>query len=453
MFRKILIANRGEVAVRIIRACKEMGVATVAVYSEADSEALHTQLADEAVCIGPPKVQDSYLNMAAILSAAVVTGAEAIHPGYGLLSENARFAQLCEECKLVFIGPTSRQISLLGDKEAARKTMQEAGVPVIPGSEAVPSARAAYKEAKRIGLPLLIKARAGGGGRGIRRVDELGEIPAAFAAASQEAKAAFGDGGCYIERLLTEVKHVEMQLLCDEHGNAVCLGERDCSVQRNNQKLLEESPSSAVNATIRNRMVKASLAAARAVGYRGLGTIEFLLDSEGQFYFMEMNTRLQVEHPVTEAVTGIDLVKWQIRVAAGKKLRFTQADIEIRGHAIECRINAEDVKKGFLPQSGRVETLHIPGGPGVRFDTALYEGCFIPPYYDSLLGKLIVHGRDRKSAVCKMRAALSELCVEPLPNTAELQLDILDDELFLDGSYKTDFMLKSRTGQKNMPPR
>ena len=444
MFQKILIANRGEVAVRIIRACKELGIATVAVFSEADREALHVELADQSICIGRARVHDSYLDMMSILSAAVASGAEAIHPGYGLLSENARFAQLCAACGIVFIGPTPEQISLLGDKEAARKTMQAAGVPVIPGCEDVPSARAAYKEAKKVGLPLLIKARAGGGGRGIRRVDNVKEIPAQFAAASAEAKAAFGDGGCYIERLLEKVKHVEMQLLCDGQGHVVCLGERECSVQRNNQKLLEESPSPAVSKATRNKMVKASVAAAKSVGYKGLGTIEFLLAEDGQFYFMEMNTRLQVEHPVTEAVTGLDLVKWQIRVAEGQPLDFAQSDVEMRGHAIECRINAEDVDKGFLPQSGAVEVLHIPGGPGVRFDTALYEGYVVPPFYDSLLGKLIVHERTREGAICKMHAALSELCVQPLCNTGELQMDILEAPSFLDGSYKTDFMTTFR---------
>ncbi len=440
MFHKILIANRGEVAVRILRACRELGIRTVAVYSKADAEALHVQLADEAVCIGPAKLQESYLNMGAILSAALATGAEAIHPGYGLLSENALFAKRVKEAGLVFIGPTAEQIELLGDKEQARLTMQKAGVPVIPGTEVLETAREAFKEAKRMGTPVLIKARSGGGGKGIRRVDDLDEIPGAFAAATAEAKAAFGDGACYMERMLLHVKHVEMQLLCDQYGHAVCLGERECSVQRGNQKLLEECPSPAVSSSVRSKMVKAALAAAKAVGYQGLGTMEFLLDRDGKFYFMEMNTRLQVEHPVTEEVTGIDLVKSQIRVAAGKPLKIQQKDIEFRGHSIECRINAEDGRRGFLPQSGRVESLHVPGGPGVRFDSALYEGCMVPPYYDSMLGKLIVHAHNRKSAVAKMRAALAELCVEPLPNTGDVLMDILEEPAFLDGSYDTGLL-------------
>ncbi|NLW78441.1 MAG: acetyl-CoA carboxylase biotin carboxylase subunit [Ruminococcaceae bacterium] len=440
MFHKILIANRGEIAVRIIRACKEMGVATVAIYSEADREALHVGMADESVCVGGPAVQDSYLNVTAILSAAVGTGAQAIHPGYGLLSENARFAALCAECNITFIGPGAELITLLGDKERARKTMQDAGVPVIPGAGLVPNARAAYREAKRIGLPLLIKARAGGGGRGIRRVDELKEIPAAFAAASTEAKNAFGDGNCYMERLLTAVKHVEMQIICDNHGNVVCLGERECSVQRKNQKLLEESPSMAVSADLRRKMMRKAAQAAQAVGYRNVGTIEFLLTDDGQFYFMEMNTRLQVEHPVTEMVTGIDLVKWQIRVAAGQKLDFRQQDVVIRGHAIECRINAEDPERNFMPSSGTIDLLHVPGGYGVRFDTALYQDYQVPPWYDSLLGKLIVHGQTRDEAVRKMQVALSELVIDGVKHTAELQMDILEDRRFVTGDYTTDFM-------------
>lgn len=440
MFQKILIANRGEVAVRIIRACKEMGIATVAVFSEADSSALHVSLADESVCIGGAKVQDSYLNMMSILSTAIGTGAQAIHPGYGLLSENPRFVQLCEACNITFIGPSAQMISLLGDKEQARNTMQNAGVPVIPGSEIVPNARVAFKEGKRIGVPLLIKARAGGGGRGIRRVDDLKDIPAAFNAASSEAKAAFGDGSCYMEKLMTKVKHVEMQIICDNHGNVVCLGERECSIQRKNQKLLEESPSVAVSPELRKKMMKASVKAAKAVGYRNVGTIEFLLDDTGEFYFMEMNTRLQVEHPVTEFVTGIDLVKWQIRAAAGQKLGFAQEDITLAGHAIEARINAEDPSQDFRPSAGKIDLLHIPGGNGVRFDTALYQDYVVPPFYDSLLGKLIVYAPTRDEAVRKMQAALSELVIDGVANTIELQMDILDDKRFLTGNYTTDFM-------------
>ena len=440
MFHKILIANRGEIAVRVIRACKELGVATVAVYSTADSGALHVRLADEAVCIGPAPVTDSYLNMVNILSAAVATGADAIHPGYGLLSENARFAKLCGDCGITFIGPGPELIEKLGDKEKARSTMQAAGVPVIPGAPLVTSSRMAHKYAKQIGLPLLIKARAGGGGRGIRRVDRMQDIPTAFAAASAEAKAAFGDGACYMERLLTRVKHVEMQIICDDHGGVLCLGERDCSVQRNNQKLLEESPSPAVSPGLRKRMMRAAVSAAKAVKYRSLGTIEFLVDEEGQFYFMEMNTRLQVEHPVTEMVTGMDIVKWQIKVAAGQPLDRRQADVALTGHAVECRINAEDPKNGFLPSCGRVSRLQVPGGFGVRFDSALYQGYLVPPYYDSMLGKLICHGATRDEALRKMRGALDELQVDGVKTTAGLHLEILDAPAFLEGTYTTDFL-------------
>ncbi|MDL2295085.1 ATP-grasp domain-containing protein, partial [Ruminococcaceae bacterium OttesenSCG-928-D13] len=368
------------------------------------------------------------------------TGAQAIHPGYGLLSENAAFVEQCAQCGITFIGPPARVISLMGDKERARATMEKARVPVVPGTGLVSGARAAYKEAKRIGTPLLVKARAGGGGRGIRRVDDLNELPTAFNAASAEAKAAFGDGGCYLEKLLQPVKHVEMQLICDEQGHVVCLGERECSVQRRNQKLLEESPSPAVTPKLRKAMMAAAEKAARAVGYCNAGTVEFLLDTEGKFYFMEMNTRLQVEHPVTEMVTGIDLVKWQIRVADGQPLSFTQEDVQLRGHAIECRINAEDPTRNFLPSAGRVTLLHIPGGQGVRFDTALYQDGFVPPYYDSLLGKLIVHAPSRGEAVRKMRAALGELVIQGVCHTADLQLDILEDPRFLQGDYNTHFM-------------
>ena len=440
MFSKILIANRGEIAVRIIRACKEMGISTVAVFSEADRDALHVSLADESVCIGPSRVQDSYLNMAAILSAAVVTGAQAIHPGYGLLSENARFADLCAECHIAFIGPDSRLISLLGNKERARDTMQKAGVPVIPGAGLVPDAETARKEAERIGFPLLIKARSGGGGRGIRLVHSLEEVDAAFSAAFAEAQSAFGDGACYMEKFLSPVKHIEMQILCDSFGHVVCLGERECSMQRKNQKLLEESPSPAVSPQLRERMMEASVRAAKAVGYCNAGTIEYLVDQEQNFYFMEMNTRLQVEHPVTEMVTDVDLVKWQIRIAAGMELDFSQKDIVLSGHAIECRINAEDPSQNFLPSCGRISLLHIPGGPWVRFDTALYQEYLVPPFYDSMLGKLIVRAKTREEAIRKMQAALCELVIEGVCHTAELQMDLLSEEAFLQGTYTTDFL-------------
>lgn len=442
MFPKILIANRGEIAVRIIRACKEMGIATVAVFSEADRDALHVSLADESICIGPARVQDSYLNMAAILSAAVATNAQAIHPGYGLLSENARFAELCEKCNITFIGPSARLISLLGDKDQAKRTMREAGVPVVPGCDLVPDAETARREAERIGFPLLVKARSGGGGRGIRLVTKLEDVEAAFLASSAEAQSAFGDGACYMERFLRPVKHIEMQVLCDKMGHVVCLGERDCSIQRKNQKLLEESPSPFVTEEMRAKMMEAAAAVAKAVQYENVGTIEFLVDQERNFYFMEMNTRLQVEHPVTELVTGIDLVKWQIRTAAGLPLPFRQEDIAFNGCSIECRINAEDPSNQFAPSCGRISLLHIPGGPWVRFDTALYQDYLVPPYYDSLLGKLIVCAQTREEAIRKMRAALCELVIEGVAHTADLHLDILETPEFRAGTYTTDFMEK-----------
>lgn len=442
MFSKILIANRGEIAVRIIRACKEMGITAVAVFSEADRDALHVSLADESVCIGPARVQDSYLNMPAILSAAVKTGAQAIHPGYGLLSENARFAALCEQCHIHFIGPNATLISQLGDKDAARRTMRAAGVPVLPGSDLLTSAQQAQEVAKEIGYPLLVKARSGGGGRGIRLVEEEAGLLPAFEASSQEAQAAFGDGGCYLEKYMHPVKHIEMQVLCDAHGGVLCLGERDCSIQRKHQKLLEECPAPLVDAPLRAQMVDAAAKACRAVGYRSLGTIEFLVDQAGHFYFMEMNTRLQVEHPVTELVTGLDLVKWQIRAAAGLPLPISQQELRMSGHAIECRINAEDPTRNFAPCAGQISLLHIPGGPWVRFDTALYQGCTVPPWYDSLLGKLIVHAPTREEAVRKMRAALGELVIEGVASTADLQQDLLADPVFLSGTYTTDFMEK-----------
>lgn len=441
MFSKILIANRGEIAVRIIRACKEMGIATVAVFSEADRDALHVSLADESVCIGPPPVGESYLNMTSILSAAVACGAQAIHPGYGLLSENARFSQLCQECGITFIGPTADIITKMGDKDEARRTMREAGVPVVPGCDLVPDAATARREADRIGYPLLIKARAGGGGRGIRLVKSADEVENAFHSASTEAAKAFGDGACYMERFLSPVKHIEMQLIADNFGNVVCLGERECSVQRKNQKLIEESPSAAVSPEIRAQMTEITAKAAKVAGYQGAGTIEFLYQ-DGNFYFMEMNTRLQVEHPVTEMVTGIDLVKWQIRVAAGQPLGFAQADINLSGSAIECRINSENPALGFRPSCGRISLLHIPGGPWVRFDTALYQDYFVPPFYDSMMGKLIVHAQTRGEAIRKMQAALCELVIEGVDHNAELQMDILEDPDFQDGTYTTDLMMK-----------
>lgn len=440
MFRKILIANRGEIAVRIIRACREMGIATVAVFSEADAPALFVSMADESICIGGPRAADSYLNMEAILSAAIATGAEAIHPGYGLLSENPKFVALCEQCGIAFIGPTSELIAKMGDKDEARRTMKAAGVPVIPGSDVIEDVDEAERCAEEIGFPVIIKARAGGGGRGIRIVKERAEFRGAFLAASSEAASAFGDGACYLEKYLRPVKHIEMQVLCDNYGGVVCLGERECSVQRKNQKLIEESPSPAISEETRAAMTLASTRAAKATGYRGVGTIEYLYTGEGDFYFMEMNTRLQVEHPVTEMVTGVDLVQWQIRVAAGVKLPFVQEDIRISGAAIECRINAEDPGRGFAPCCGTVELLHIPGGPWVRFDTAIYQDYFIPPFYDSMIGKLIVHAQNREQAIRKMKMALSELVIEGVTHNADFQAQLLDNPAFVDGSYTTGLL-------------
>ena len=440
MFRKILIANRGEIAVRIIRACREMGIATVAVFSEADAPALFVSMADESICIGGPRAADSYLNMEAILSAAIATGAEAIHPGYGLLSENPKFVALCEQCGIAFIGPTSELIAKMGDKDEARRTMKAAGVPVIPGSDVIEDVDEAERCAEEIGFPVIIKARAGGGGRGIRIVKERAEFRGAFLAASSEAASAFGDGACYLEKYLRPVKHIEMQVLCDNYGGVVCLGERECSVQRKNQKLIEESPSPAISAETRAAMTLASTRAAKATGYRGVGTIEYLYTGEGDFYFMEMNTRLQVEHPVTEMVTGVDLVQWQIRVAAGVKLPFAQEDIRISGAAIECRINAEDPGRGFAPCCGTVELLHIPGGPWVRFDTAIYQDYFIPPFYDSMIGKLIVHAQNREQAIRKMKMALSELVIEGVTHNADFQAQLLDNPAFVDGSYTSGLL-------------
>ena len=442
MFSKILIANRGEIAVRIIRACKEMGIATVAVFSEADRDALHVSLADESVCIGPALVKDSYLNMNAILSAAVCTGAEAIHPGYGLLSENAKFASLCEQCNIKFIGPPASIITKMGDKDEAKRTMRNAGVPVVPGVDETDDIEFAKKEAEKIGFPLLVKARSGGGGKGIRMVKSSDEFESAFVAASNEALASFGDGGVYIEKYLSPVKHIEMQLLCDNEGNVVCLGERECSIQRKNQKLLEESPSPSVLPETRTKMIEAATKAAKAVNYVNAGTIEFLMDKNQNFYFMEMNTRLQVEHPVTEMVSGYDIVKWQIRIAAGVPLSFSQSDVRLDGCAIECRINSEDPDNGYRPSCGEITLFHVPGGPWVRFDSAIYQGYCIPPFYDSMIGKLIVHAKTREEAIRKMQAALCELVVEGISHNCELQTEILSDQRFKSGDYYTDFLEK-----------
>ena len=442
MFSKILIANRGEIAVRVIRACKEMGIATVAVFSEADREALHVSLADESYCIGSPLSRNSYLNMDSIISAASASKAEAIHPGYGFLSENAAFAKLCTDNNIVFIGPDAETISQMGDKDMARKTMREAGVPVIPGCDLVESLSHATVEAEKIGFPLLIKARSGGGGKGIRHVNTMDELEQSYNTATSEATAAFGDGAVYMEKYLNPVKHIEMQLLADNFGNVVCLGERDCSTQRKNQKLIEESPAAIMPEDIRKRMIDVSIQAGAAVGYRGAGTIEYLYDKDGNFYFMEMNTRLQVEHPVTEMVTMVDLVKWQIRVASGMPLGFNQDDLEFKGFAIECRINAEDPYQDFRPSGGKIEMLHVPNGPWVRFDSAIYQGYTIPPFYDSMIGKLIVYAQTRDEAIRKMKAALCELIIEGVVHTASFQVELLSTKEFVDSTYTTDFLLK-----------
>ena len=432
MFSKILIANRGEIAVRIIRACKEMGIATVAVYSEADAEALHPALADESFCIGGPDASDSYLNQERIVSAACLSGAQAIHPGYGFLSENAQFARLCRKNGIVFIGPDPDTMEVLGNKALLKEKMRSASLTVIPGTGILSSVNEAVEKAGSLGYPVMLKAGAGGGGRGIRPANNSDEVRTAFSQAAAEAEAAFGDGAVYLEKYIYPARHVEFQILADEEGNVVIAGERDCSLQRRHQKLIEESPSPAVDESMRRKMYKELREAVRRIHYTGIGTAEFLLDADGVFWFMEMNIRLQVEHSVTEMLTGIDLVKWQIRLAAGIPLPFTQEDISLNGTAIECRINAL--------ACGAVEMLHVPGGPQVRFDTFLLPGTEIYPYYDALLGKLIVCAGTREEAVRKMKAALCELIIEGVPTNFEEQLGIVDDDRFLNGTYDLDFM-------------
>lgn len=441
MFRKILIANRGEIAVRIIRACREMGIATVAVYSEADREALHTQLADEAVCIGPAAATDSYLNMEQILSACIATKADAIHPGFGFLSENSRFVEMCEKCNITFIGPTAEMMDKMGNKSQARLTMIEAGVPVVPGTkEPVYDAKRGAVLAESIGYPVMIKASSGGGGKGMRIALGPDDFEENFKVAQLESVRGFGDNTMYIEKYVQEPRHIEFQIMADKFGNVVQFGERDCSIQRNHQKMIEESPSVALTPELRRRMGDAAVRAAKAVHYESAGTIEFLLDKDKNFYFMEMNTRIQVEHPVTEMVSGIDLMKEMIRVAAGEPLSVKQEDIHLQGHAMECRINAEDPAHHFRPCPGVIEEIHLPGGNGVRIDTAAYNGYEIPPFYDSMIAKVIVHGRTRQEAIDKMRSTLGELIIDGVTTNVDFQYEILDNEDFQAGEITTDFI-------------
>ena len=442
MIKKVLIANRGEIAVRIIRACKEMDIETVAVYSEADKTALHVQIADEAYCIGPKFSKDSYLNTTNIISLAKLTGSDAIHPGYGFLAENADFAEMCRECNLIFIGPSAEAISKMGTKDVARETMREAGVPVVPGSRGiVEDEEAAIQVASDIGYPVIIKATAGGGGKGIRIARDEADLLKGLRITRQEALTAFGNPGVYIEKFIEDFRHVEIQVLGDSHGNVIHLGERDCSIQRRLQKLVEETPSPAIDSEMRAEMGEAAVTAAKAVDYTGAGTVEFIFDHRNRkFYFMEMNTRIQVEHPVTEMVTGIDLIKEQIRVASGEKLTVEQRDIQFNGWAIECRINAENPHKNFMPSAGQVEMYLPPGGFGVRIDSAAYTGYFIPPYYDSMVAKLIVHASTRDEAVRKMRRALSEFVVEGIETTIPFHIKLMSHDVFISGDFNTKFL-------------
>ena len=447
MLKRVLIANRGEIALRIQRACRELDMETVAVYSQPDAEALHVQLATQAVCIGPARAADSYLNQDALLTAALATGCNGLHPGYGFLSENADFADACAREDITFIGPSGDTIRKAGSKSAARDIMRAAGVPVTPGSDGpVSSVEDALAAAERVGYPVLLKASAGGGGRGIRRCDSAEALPAAYAEAKAEARACFGNDEMYLEKLVLNPRHIEFQILADRHGNVIHLGDRDCSIQRRNQKLIEEAPARCLTPALRTRMGDAAVRAAKAVGYEGAGTVEFLLDADGQhFYFMEMNTRIQVEHGITELITGVDLVRQQLRVASGLSLDMTQADIALTGHAMECRINAEDPRQDFRPCPGTVEFLHFPGGAGVRVDSHLYNGCALPPYYDSLAAKLMVHAPTRLEAIRKMRRALEEFALEGFPTNAELSYEILFHPTFVRGGCTTAFL------EENLP--
>ena len=438
---KILIANRGEIAVRIIRACKEMNIKTVAVYSETDKDALHTRLADEAICIGPGLAAKSYLNIKNIIEAAYITKADSIHPGFGFLSENSEFAKICEESNIKFIGPKSEIIDLLGNKSNAKEMMKEAGVPVIPGSDgSIKGLKDAIQIAEEIGYPVILKAAAGGGGKGIRVVNNSDEIEKAYNIVKQEAKSSFNDDEIYMEKFIQNPRHVEIQILADEHGNVVHLGERDCTIQRNHQKIIEETPSTAIDEKIRNKMGAAAVKAAKIAGYTSCGTVEFLVDKDKNFYFMEMNTRIQVEHPITEMRTGIDIVKEQIKIAAGETLKYKQKDIEFKGHSIECRINAENPSKNFMPCPGKVEGLHFPGGNGVRIDTAIYDGYVIPANYDSMIAKIITFGTNRNEAISKMKRSLEELVIEGVNTNQDFLLEIIRNPDFIRGKFDTSFI-------------
>lgn len=441
MFKKVLIANRGEIAVRIIRACQELGIATVAVYSVADKESLHVQLADEAYCIGPHLSKESYLKQVNILSVATITGVDAIHPGYGFLAENAEFAEMCGEYNITFIGPSPEAIQKMGAKAVARETMKAAGVPIVPGTDGlIDNLEEALVTAREIGFPVIAKATAGGGGKGMRVAETEKDLQKAVSMAQQEAETAFGNGGVYLEKYVEDPRHVEIQIIGDSQGNVVHLGERDCSIQRRHQKLIEESPSPALDETLRQSMGEAALKAAKAVQYTGAGTVEFLLDKHKNFYFMEMNTRIQVEHPVSEMVTGVDLIKEQLRVAAGYPLSITQEDIIINGWSIECRINAENPAKNFMPSPGKIEMYHPPGGFGVRVDSAAYQGYSIPPFYDSMIAKLIVHGKTREEAIARMKRALKEFVITGVETTIPFHLALLEHEQFISGDFNTKFL-------------
>ena len=441
MFSKILIANRGEIALRIIRACKELNIRTVAVYSEVDKDSLHVKLADDAICIGSGPATNSYLNIPTIISAAEITDVEAIHPGYGFLAENAHFAEICESCQIKFVGPNPESIRLMGDKMAARESMRKAGLPVTPGSTtAIKSKEEALRIAHRIKYPVIIKAAAGGGGKGMRVCHNDVRLISALMTAQAEAEVSFGNPDVYIERYIEEPKHIEFQIIADNYGRIIHLKERDCSIQRRHQKLIEESPSPALDNKLRKKMGEMAIRGAKAVNYRNIGTMEFLLDKNGDFYFMEMNTRVQVEHPVSELVTGIDIIKEQIKISCGEKLTIQQDDVEIDGHAIECRINAEDPENHFAPCPGKIELLNMPGGPNVRIDTHIYQGFTISPYYDSLLAKLIIHGKNRKEAISSMKRALEEFVIEPIKTTIPFHQKVLDSQSFRDGKFSTHFV-------------